>query len=57
MKRGEKMDDLLMYAANFGFPMVVSAYLLVRIETRLGSLDRSIQDLVRTISYQLNTNK
>jgi hypothetical protein len=43
------MDQVLMYTANYGFPMVVTAYLLVRIEGRLGALDKSIQELTRAI--------
>ena len=43
------MDEILGYAANYGFPMVVTAYLLVRIESKLGALDASIQELTRAI--------
>jgi len=46
---GNDMDQVLMYTANYGFPMVVTAYLLVRIEGRLGALDKSIQELTRAI--------
>jgi len=50
MRRGgNDMDQVLMYTANYGFPMVVTAYLLVRIEGRLGALDKSIQELTRAI--------
>ena len=43
------MDEMLGYAANYGFPMIVSAYLLVRIESKIGALDASIQQLTRAI--------
>ena len=47
------MDQLLSYASSYGFPMVVSAYLLVRIEGRLETLAASINDLSRIISERL----
>ncbi|MGI6604003.1 MAG: YvrJ family protein [Firmicutes bacterium] len=36
--------------ANLGFPVVVSIYLLVRMEGKLDELSRSIAELARTIS-------
>ncbi|HHY83785.1 MAG TPA: YvrJ family protein [Clostridiales bacterium] len=36
--------------ANMGFPIVISVYLLVRIENRLENLSQSIQALTRAIS-------
>lgn len=44
------MENILAYAANYGFPMVVTAFLLVRIESRLAALDKSIQELTRSLS-------
>lgn len=44
------MEQLLNYAANYGFPMVVSVYLLVRIEAKLEALTVSIQALSRAIT-------
>jgi hypothetical protein len=46
------MNDILAAAANVGFPMVVAAFLLVRIESRLAALNDSIQLLVRTIEQK-----
>lgn len=46
------MDQLLMSAANYGFPMVVTAYLLVRIEGKITTLENSIQALTRAIEKQ-----
>ncbi len=43
------MEDFLVSVGNYGFPMVVTAFLLVRIEGRLTALDQSIQLLTRTI--------
>ena len=38
-----------MSIGNYGFPMVVTAYLLVRIEGRLEDLDRSLHQLTRAV--------
>lgn len=47
------MEQLLGFAANYGFPMVVSIFLLVRIETKLESLSASINDLSKVIAEKL----
>lgn len=39
------MEDLLMQAGNIGFPIVVSIYLLVRIEKKLDDLTAAISNL------------
>ena len=44
------MEQLLGMIANMGFPIVISVYLLVRIENRLENLSQSIQALTRAIS-------
>jgi hypothetical protein len=36
------MEEYLSAVANFGFPVVVSAYLLFRFETRVKSLEESM---------------
>ncbi|WP_154651071.1 YvrJ family protein [Propionispira raffinosivorans] len=38
---------------SYGFPIVVSAFLLVRIEKKLDILDSSICDLIRVIEEKL----
>lgn len=43
------MDEIMTYVSGYGFPIVVSGYLLVRIEERLKELDRTIGDLARSI--------
>ena len=43
------MEQLLTGAANYGFPMVVTAFLLVRIEGKLERLGESINQLARAI--------
>ncbi len=47
------MEKLLSYAANYGFPMVVCAYLLVRIEGKLEQVAGGINELSRIISSKL----
>lgn len=43
------MQDVFSQIANLGFPIVVSIYLLVRIENKLDSLTQSICDLSKAI--------
>ncbi len=47
------MEQFMNYVANFGFPMIVSAFLLVRIETRLEQLAGSINDLTKIIAAKM----
>jgi hypothetical protein len=44
------MEELFKAIANWGFPMVISVYLLVRIETKLDSFEEAIKDLSMTIA-------
>lgn len=43
------MEDFLNQAVNYGFPMVVAWYLLVRIEDKLEKLSISISQLSQMI--------
>jgi hypothetical protein len=43
------MQDVLTMIANFGFPIVVAVYLLVRIESRLEKLTVAITDLAKVV--------
>lgn len=43
------MEELLMSVANYGFPMVVSIYLLVRVESKLEELSTAITRLGQVI--------
>ncbi|NLJ34250.1 MAG: YvrJ family protein [Firmicutes bacterium] len=43
------MEVLLTQVGNFGFPIVISVYLLVRIEGKLDKLTESIQELSQTL--------
>jgi hypothetical protein len=44
------LEQVLGMIANMGFPIVISVYLLVRIENRMENLTESIQSLARAIS-------
>jgi hypothetical protein len=50
------MDDFLKAVANTGFPIVVAAYLLIRIESKIDSLSSSINKLAAIISVKLSDN-
>lgn len=44
------MEGLLGQIANLGFPIVISVYLLVRVEGKLEKLSDSINELSKTIA-------
>jgi hypothetical protein len=44
------MEDMLKQIGNFGFPIVISIYLLVRVESKLEKLSESINELSRAIA-------
>lgn len=43
------MEELLKAVGNFGFPIVLSAYLLIRIENKLEALNSSIISLAEAV--------
>lgn len=43
------MEELIAQVANVGFPIIVSIFLLVRVETKLDELTISINDLANSI--------
>lgn len=43
------MDELFSQIANLGFPIVITVYLLVRIESKLAQLTESIHELTTAI--------
>lgn len=49
------MEELLISFSNYGFPMVVSAYLLVRVEQKLDALTISIKSLTGVIEVGRTT--
>lgn len=44
------MENLWVQIGNYGFPMVVAFYLLVRVEKKLDDLTVAIQALVQTLN-------
>ena len=44
------MEDIYTSIANLGFPIVISVYLLVRIEGKLNQLSDSIIELSKNIA-------
>ena len=48
-----EFDRLLSAAADYGFPMLVSSYLLVRMEGRIEKLSANIDTLTRGLQERL----
>jgi len=48
--REKSMNEILTLISNFGFPIVMSAYLLVRIEGKLSELTISITELAKVVA-------
>ncbi len=44
------MEQMFGFIANLGFPIVISVYLLVRIENRLEALTESINELAEAVA-------
>lgn len=44
------MSDIYTHIANLGFPIMLSIYLLIRIENKLNLLSDSIMELSKTIA-------
>jgi flagellar biogenesis protein FliO len=50
------MEDFLKAVGNVGFPIVVAAYLLIRIEGKMDHLSSSINQLSTILSIKLGGN-
>ena len=48
-----EFDRLLSAAADYGFPMLVSSYLLVRMEGKIEKLSTNIDTLTRVLQERL----
>ena len=48
-----EFDRLLSAAADYGFPMLVSSYLLVRMEGRIEKLSANIESLTSVLQERL----
>jgi len=46
------VEDILKLTANYGFPMVVAGYLLVRLEPIIKDLQKSINSLTIVVAKQ-----
>ncbi|HEY8909079.1 MAG TPA: YvrJ family protein [Desulfosporosinus sp.] len=44
------MEEMLKLVGNFGFPMVVTSYVLIRIEGRLNDLSACITELAKAVA-------
>lgn len=51
------MEDMLKAIGNFGFPIVVSAYLLIRFEAKMEKLSESIVALTKVIEIVLKVGE
>jgi hypothetical protein len=51
------MEELFKLAGNYGFPMVVAGYLLVRLEPTIKELQRSITSLTIVVARQSGMDK
>ena len=51
------MEDFLKAIANYGFPIVITAYLLFRMEAKLERLAGAITELAKVVAaMQFNSN-
>ena len=48
-----EFDRLLSAVADYGFPMLVSSYLLIRMEGRIEKLSANIESLTRVLQERL----
>ena len=48
-----EFDRLLSAVADYGFPMLVSSYLLIRMEGRIEKLSANIESLTRVLQDRL----
>ncbi len=51
------MEEILKLVGNFGFPMVVTTYLLVRLEPTIRELQKSITCLTIVVARQNGLDK
>lgn len=47
------MEELAPIIANLGFPIVVALYLLVRVENKIASLEKTMDEVLKAISKLL----
>jgi hypothetical protein len=49
LKGATEMEEIFKLVANYGFPVVISVYLLIRMEAKMESLAESIRALTDAI--------
>lgn len=47
------MEELVPIIANLGFPIVVALYLLVRVENKIATLEKTMDEVLKAISKLL----
>lgn len=47
------MEELAPIIANLGFPIVVALYLLVRVENKIASMEKTMDEVLKAISKLL----
>lgn len=47
--KDEEMEEILKAISNYGFPVVIATYLLIRIEGKIDTLSESIRSLTQAI--------
>lgn len=52
-----EMNDFLNMVANIGFPVAVTAYVLIRLEKQMSSLATSFNELNNSIQALINITK
>lgn len=52
MGKVSQMEEVMLLFSNYGFPMVVAGYLLVRLEPCIRGLERSISLLTLVVARQ-----
>ncbi|WP_100012362.1 YvrJ family protein [Lentibacillus sediminis] len=50
----EHANDIAMLLGNFGFPILVSVYLLVRFEQKIGELTEKVNSMARIVEQKMN---
>lgn len=47
--KDQEMEEILKAISNYGFPIVIATYLLIRIEGKIETLSESIRSLTQAI--------
>lgn len=47
-----EITEILQHASNYGFPMLISCYLLVRMESRMEALTQALNKLCLALDHK-----